>query len=139
MIQSRDNYILTDSKDNIDWDFITKSLHSTYWAEDRPEELIRKSFENSVVLSLFRNKQQVGFARIVSDFSCFAWLCDVFVSPEHRGPGLGKLLMNAVSEHESTQVRMTILATKDAHGLYEKYGFTRREMMFLKKEYSTLL
>ncbi|MBB6480391.1 GNAT family N-acetyltransferase [Spirochaeta isovalerica] len=139
MLETRDGYTITDSRDNIDWLFIIRSLQSTYWAEGRPEELIRKSFDNSVVLSLFHGTDQVGFARIVSDYACFAWLCDVYISPDHRGRGLGKFLMSAVAGHESTQVRMTILATKDAHGLYAKYGFERREMMFLKKEYDTLL
>jgi len=139
MERSFDDYRLTDNKDEMDRGFITASLKSTYWAEDRPEALIEKSLDNSEVLSLFHKDQQVGFARIVSDFACFAWLCDVYISPEQRGKGLGKFLMSCVKDHPSTQVRLTILATKDAHGLYEQYGFERREMMYHKKEYGEII
>lgn len=139
MIRKKAEYTITDSKEDIDWDFVVRSLQSTYWAEDRPGKLITGSFENSEVLSLFKGEEQVGFARIVSDFSCFAWLCDVYIDPRYRGRGLGKFLMSCVKEHRSTQVRMTLLATKDAHGLYEQFGFERREMMFVKKEYGELV
>lgn len=139
MKEEKNGYIISDDKDLIDWNFVITSLQSTYWAEDRPEEMIKKSFENSIVLSLIGEEKQVGFARIVSDLSCFAWLCDVYIDPAHRGKGLGKFLMSCVKSHPSTQVRMTLLATKDAHGLYEQYGFERREMMFSKKEYSEII
>jgi len=139
MIRTFGEYSLTDNKKDMDRSFIIASLKSTYWAEDRPEALIEKSFENSEVLSLFHKDKQIGFARIVSDYACFAWLCDVYISPEQRRKGLGKFLMSCVKEHPSTQVRLTTLATKDAHGLYEQYGFERREMMFQKKEYGEII
>lgn len=135
----KDEYSVSDEKKYIDWDFVISSLQKTYWAEDRPAAIIKKSFENSAVLSLLKGNENIGFARIVSDYSCFSWLCDVYIDPEHRGKGLGKFLMFCVKDHPSTRVRMTILATKDAHGLYEQYGFERREMMFHKKDYSDLL
>lgn len=119
-------------------DFVVPALRSTYWAEERPESLIGTSFENSVVLTVMDGVKPVGFARIVSDFSCFAWICDVYIDPPYRRRGLGKFLMSCVKAHPSTGVRMTVLATKDAHGLYEQYGFERREMMFCKKEYGEI-
>lgn len=134
----QNSYYITDSKENIDRDFIISSLQSTYWAKGRPSDLIAKSFDNSVVLSVFENAKQIGFARIVSDFACFSWLCDVFLSPEYRGKGLGKFLMACISEHPASRVRMNILATKDAYGLYEQYGYKRREMMFKKTDYGDL-
>lgn len=138
MTWKKNEYTISDDKEQINYPFVIKSLNSTYWADERPASLIEKSFENSVVLTLSHKEKQVGFARIVSDYSCFAWLCDVYIDPSVRGKGLGKFLMSCVKEHPSTNVRMTILATKDAHGLYEQYGFERREMMFCKKEYSEL-
>ena len=134
----KNGFIITDSKDEIDLKFITESLQQTYWAEGRPDELIKKSMDNSVVLSIFKDSQQIGFARIVSDFSCFAWLCDVYINPDFRGNGLGKFLMSCISEHPATNVRMNILATKDAHCLYEQYGYERKEMMFKKTDYESL-
>ena len=132
-------YHITDSKDELNMKFFIKSLQSTYWGEGRPSQLIKKSIENSVVLSLFDKDKQIGFARIVSDFACFSWLCDVYISPEYRRKGLGKFLMSCVAEHPASKVRMKILATKDAHGLYELYGYERKEMMFKKTEYEELL
>jgi GNAT superfamily N-acetyltransferase len=131
-------FYITDSKESINRTFIIKSLQSTYWGEGRPSQLIEKSIENSVFLSVFDREKQIGFARIVSDFACFAWLCDVYINPEYRGKGLGKFLMSCISDHPASKVRMNLLATKDAHGLYEQYGYERREMMFRKTEYEDL-
>ncbi len=129
-----DGYHVTDAKDEIDIDFVIDSLHKTYWAETRPVEVIRKSLDGSIVLSLFEAKKQIGFARIVSDYATFAWICDVYVDPGYRGKGLGKFLMRCVTEHPAADVKTNILGTKDAHGLYEKFGFTRKELMIKKKE-----
>ncbi|HBD95715.1 MAG: hypothetical protein A2355_09240 [Spirochaetes bacterium RIFOXYB1_FULL_32_8] len=130
------NYYITDSQENIDIDFIITSLHKTYWANERPKELIIKSIENSILLSLFEDNIQIGFARIVGDGATFAWLCDVFVSENYRGKCLGKFLMKCAMEHPSTNVRTNLLGTKDAHGLYEKYGFTKNETMIKRNEYT---
>ncbi|OHD13727.1 MAG: hypothetical protein A2086_12190 [Spirochaetes bacterium GWD1_27_9] len=134
----KDNYIITDSKDNIDIEFIVNSLNQTYWAEGRPKQLIQNAINNSILLSLFCDNKQIGFTRIVSDFSCFAWICDVFVDKKYRGNGLGKFLMECATSHSSTKVRTILLGTKDAHGLYEKYGFVKAEMMMKKIEYENL-
>jgi GNAT superfamily N-acetyltransferase len=127
-------YFITDSKDEIDINFIIDSLHKTYWADHRPKEVIIKSIENSILLSLFIDIKQIGFARIVSDNATFAWICDVYIADEYRGKGLGKFLMRCVTEHPSTNVRTNILGTKDAHGLYEKFGFFRNELMLKRNE-----
>ena len=130
----KDNINITDSKENIDIDFIVDSLHQTYWAENRPRDVIIKSMENSVLLSAFEGGKQVGFARIVGDGATFSWLCDVYVDPKYRGKGIGKFLMQCVNDHPATKVRTNILATKDAHGLYEQYGYERTEMMRKRNE-----
>ena len=92
------------------------------------KELIIKSIENSILLSLFEDNIQIGFARIVGDGATFAWLCDVFVSENYRGKCLGKFLMKCAMEHPSTNVRTNLLGTKDAHGLYEKYGLSAKKI-----------
>lgn len=131
---SRGKYRITDNRDEMNMDFIISSLHTTYWAEGRPDEIIRNSFGNSTVLSLFKDETQIGFARLVGDAYTFCWLCDVFIVPELQGQGLGKFLMEAVLAHPMTQVRLKLLLTKDAHGLYEQYGFERCEAMSLRSD-----
>jgi GNAT superfamily N-acetyltransferase len=128
------NYHITDSKKNIDMDFIIDSLHKTYWAENRPKELIVISIENSSFMSLFDNQTQIGFARIVGDNATYAYICDVYISEKYRGKGLGKFLMQCVMDHPSTKVKNKSLGTKDAHGFYEKFGFVKSECMSNKNE-----
>jgi len=121
---SKGCYRVTDNQDCIDTDFVKSALKTTYWAQDRPWSLVEKSISHSLLLSVFADTgEQVGFARIVSDYSCFAWICDVYIQMAYRDAGLGKWLMEIVMSHPATQVKMCVLATKDAHGLYKKYGF----------------
>jgi GNAT superfamily N-acetyltransferase len=96
-----------------------------YWSPGVPEEVVRRAIGGSVVFGLYRGRDQVGFTRVVTDKATFAWVCDVFVLPEHRGHGLGKWLMECVMGHPELQgLRRWMLATRDAHGLYRQYGFT---------------
>ncbi|UCC78483.1 MAG: GNAT family N-acetyltransferase [Candidatus Zixiibacteriota bacterium] len=125
----KDNYLVTDDKKIIDIDFVTAELNKTYWAEGRSREMTAKSIEHSVFFSMLDGDRMIGFARIVTDYSTFAWLCDVYVHPDYRGNGLGVWLMDCVYSHPSTDVWVNLLATRDAHGLYEKFGFERKECM----------
>jgi GNAT superfamily N-acetyltransferase len=129
----KDEFLITDNQSAADIDFVHTSLNSTYWAENRTREVVEKSLEKSVLLSLFKGEEQIGFTRIVSDEATFAWVSDVFVHPDHRGKGLGVWLMECTMAHPVMDVTLQILATKDAQGLYEKFGFQRREMMFRRK------
>ncbi len=122
-------YITTDDKSNVDIDYVHRTLNTTYWARGRPKETVKKSIENSIFLSVFKDNRQVGYSRVVSDNATFAWICDVYIDPKHRGNGLGKWLMRCTLKHPSVKVRINLLATKDAQGLYEKYGFERKECM----------
>ncbi len=98
---------------------------NTYWAKNIPLELVHKSIANSLCFGGFLGNDQIAFARVISDYTTFANLVDVFVLPEHRGRGYSKLLMNAVFSHPKLQgLRRFTLATGDAHGLYTQYGFT---------------
>jgi GNAT superfamily N-acetyltransferase len=101
-----------------------------YWSPGVPLDVVRRAIEGSIVFGVYRTamgiEQQVGFARVVSDKATFAWLCDVFIVEAFRGQGLGKWLMECVSAHPELQgLRRFMLGTRDAHGLYEQYGFTR--------------
>jgi GNAT superfamily N-acetyltransferase len=123
-------YLITDDQSRADIDFVHNSLNTTYWAENRPRKVVEKSLKKSVLLSLFKGDEQIGFTRIVSDEATFAWVCDVFIHPDHRGKGLGVWLMECIMAHPSMDVALQVLATKDAHGLYKKFGFQPREMLF---------
>ena len=125
----KDDFWITDDTSVLDVNFVATSLNTTYWAQDRPRDVIEKSLQNSVVFSLFENDKQIGFTRTVTDDATFAWICDVYVHPDYRGRGLGKWLMACVLEHPSAQVGINLLATRDAHGLYEQFDFGRRECM----------
>jgi GNAT superfamily N-acetyltransferase len=110
---------------------LVRSLQSTYWAATRTREVIIESLSSSLCFGAYvvETKQQVGFARVVTDGATFSWLCDVFVDSEHRSRGLGKRLVAEIIEHPKVKVGSVFLGTKDAHGLYEKFGFSRWELM----------
>ena len=98
---------------------------SSYWAAGRPLEVVRRGIENSLPFGVFKGIEQVGFARVVTDYATFAWLADVFVLPAFQGQGLGKWLIGVIVAHPRLQgLRRWVLATKDAHGLYAQFGFT---------------
>jgi N-acetylglutamate synthase-like GNAT family acetyltransferase len=124
------DYRITDNKDEMDIDAIHDYLSSSYWAEGVPKSVVAKAIENSLcfaVLAVDTNSEekQVGFARLITDSATFAYLADVYILEEHRGKGLSKQMMQDIIEHPQLQgLRRIMLATRDAHGLYEQYGFT---------------
>ncbi len=115
---------------------ITGFLASSYWSKGIPPATVEKSLERSLCFALLDRNRQVGFARVISDHATIAYLGDVFVLPEYRGRGLSKWLMECVTNHSELQgLRRWILATRDAHGLYEKFGFTplKRPEIFMER------
>ena len=100
-------------------------LSRAYWCEGIPIDTIAKAVESSLCFGLYDGSRQIGLARVISDKATFAYLCDVYVLEEYRGKGLGKWLMEAVCSHPDLQnLRRFVLLTRDAHGLYEKFGFS---------------
>jgi|SRR5687767_1962690 len=116
--------ISTDPK-QLDITVIHKYLSTdSYWAQGRTVDTIKRSIENSLNFGLYKSKQQIGFARVVTDYATFAWLADVFVLDAYRGRGLGKWLVDVILSHPDLQrFRRWVLATKDAHELYRQFGF----------------
>lgn len=97
----------------------------SYWAANRTLEQTRTAIENSLCFGVYDGVRQIGFGRVVSDCATFAYVGDVFIFAEYRGRGLGKLLMKAIVEHPSLQgLRRWVLATRDAHSLYEQFEFS---------------
>ena len=122
---TRDNFTITDDPRRLDREVIWRFLSSSYWAKNVPATTVDRSLANSLCFTLLDGTRQVGFARAVSDRATFAYLADVFVLDEYRGRGLGTWLVDCVLRHPDLQgLRRWILATRDAHGLYRKFGFT---------------
>lgn len=110
----------------IDLDYVHRYLsQESYWAGAVPREVVARSVANALSFGVYASDgAQVGFARVVTDKATFAWLADVFIDPDRQGLGLGKGLMDAIVAHPDLQgLRRFMLATADAHGLYERYGF----------------
>ena len=123
----RGDYIISTDPSLLDLDVVHGFLQRSYWAAERPLETVKRSVERSLSFGLYqaKDRRQVGFARVVTDFATFAWLCDVFIDEAHRGQGLGVWLMQTVVGHPELEcMRLWVLGTRDAHGLYEKIGFT---------------
>ena len=108
----------------IDLSVVHGFLTNSYWARGIPLETVRRSLQHSLCFGVYKGKQQAGFARVITDRATFAYLADVFVLDEFRGNGLSKWLMECIMSHPDLQgLRRWSLATRDAHGLYEKFGF----------------
>lgn len=122
----RAEYLISTEKDRLDFAFVHNFLSTnTNWARGRDLEVVRRSISNSLNFGIYKVNQQIGFARVVTDYATFAWLADVFVIDEYRGQGLGQWLIEVIVSHPDLQgVRRWLLATRDAHELYRRFGFT---------------
>lgn len=110
----------------IDGDWVHRMLSGSYWAAERPRSVQDEANANSRCYGVYDAEagDQLGFARVVTDGATFAWLCDVIVDPRARGRGVGKALIAGLTEDlERLDLKRILLATGDAHGLYEQYGF----------------
>ena len=104
------------------FEFLSKEA---YWSVGLPRDIFDMAVANSLPFAAYAGDELAGFARVVTDHATFAWLCDVFVLPAHRGNGVSRRLMDAImARPDLARVRNFMLATRDAHGLYAKYGFT---------------
>ena len=109
----------------MDIDLIHSFLSRSYWAEGISKEIVRRSIEGALCFGVFEKEKQIGFARMITDRATFAYLADVFIIEEYRGRGLSKWLMEVILSHPDLQgLRRMMLATRDAHELYKKFGFT---------------
>jgi GNAT superfamily N-acetyltransferase len=120
----RNGYAISTDKAKLDVDAIHAYLSErSYWAEGRPREVMEKAIANSLCFGVYDGERQAGFARVVTDYATFAWLCDVFILEDYRGRGLGKWLVETVTTHPTlAKLRRILLATYDAHELYRRYG-----------------
>ena len=119
------DYLISTDPARLDGEVIHGFLRESYWAEGIPRELVERAILNSLCFGVYSRNQQIAFARVVSDYATFAYIADVFVLAPWRGRGISKALMAEIVHHpDLQQLRRWLLGTKDAHGLYQRYGFT---------------
>jgi GNAT superfamily N-acetyltransferase len=120
-----DGYLISTDPARLQPGKIHQFLKTTYWSPDIPPAVVGKALTNSLCFGLYRGGEQVGLARVVTDYATYAYLCDVYVLESHRGRGLGQWLVECVMTHPELQnLRRFTLATRDAHGIYANFGFT---------------
>jgi len=119
-------FTVSTDRNRLQLDVIHKYLsEESYWATERTREQTERAIKNSLPFGAYKGENLIGFARVVTDYATFAYLGDVFILPKFQSGGLGKFLMKTIVEHPELQdFRRWILATKDAHTLYEKFGFS---------------
>jgi GNAT superfamily N-acetyltransferase len=123
---TRDDFVISTDKNRLQFDLIQSFLKTeSYWANNRTPEQTRRAIDNSICFGMYDHDVQIGFARVVTDRATFAYVGDVFIVKEFRGRGLSSWLMEVIVGHPELQgLRRWVLATRDAHGLYRKFGFT---------------
>jgi GNAT superfamily N-acetyltransferase len=120
----RGEYYISTDKSRLDLAVIHDFLTTSYWAAGIPIETVKKSLEHSLNFGVYKEGEQVGFARVITDYATFAYIGDVFILEDYRGQGLSKWLMQVIADHAELQgLRRWVLLTRDAHGLYRKTGF----------------
>ncbi len=128
VVMEMGRFLISTDRSKLDLEVIHKFLARSYWAEGIPRETVARSIENSLCFGVYDNANQIGFARVISDFATYAYIADVFILEPYRERGLGKELMASILAHPELQgLRRWSLATRDAHGLYAQFGFTTVE------------
>lgn len=130
-----EGYRINTDKSLVSVNRVKEFLSDSYWASDRPIEIIEKTIMNSFCYGVYHHEEQVGFARVVSDYATMFWIGDVYIDKNHRGKGLGKKLIGCITETPEFKNLRGILATRDAHGLYEQFGFERVESKFMARSH----
>ena len=130
--------IISTDKGMLQIDMIHQFLTKSYWAKGRTIEDVKKSIKHCMCFGVYLNKKQIGFARIATDYTIFAYVMDLFILPEHQGKGYSKELMKAVHEEPKLKsCKVWMLKTLDAHGLYQQFGYS--ELKHPKKVMERLL
>lgn len=126
-------YRVSDDKTLLSIERIQEFLAKSYWASDRRKDTIELTIQNSLCFGMYHQGLQIGFARVVTDMATMYYLADVFIDEAYRGRGLGKRLVQSIVESEPLRDLAGILGTRDAHGLYEKFGFTREPEKLMRR------
>tara|TARA_B100001059_G_C17799825_1_gene565434 strand:+ start:1361 stop:1759 length:399 start_codon:yes stop_codon:yes gene_type:complete len=129
---------ISTDKEKLQIDVIHQFLTETYWAKGRTLDEVKKTIEHCLCFGMYLDGKQIGFARLATDYTVFAYLMDVFVLPEYRGKGYSKQLMQSINEAPQLKsCKVWMLKTSDAHMLYKQFGYT--ELKYPEKVMERLL
>jgi len=128
-----EEFVLTDAADRVDLEKTQALLRDTYWGVRRPPDVVANMLEHSLPFTLLHRGSQIGFGRVVSDYTVFSWVADIVIDTPFRGRGLGKWMMACIKDHPRLRHTQLVLQTRDAHGLYERYGFNRNPALMSTK------
>jgi GNAT superfamily N-acetyltransferase len=120
-----EDIVISTDKTKLNLDLIHEVLTNSYWSPGITKERVAVGINNSLCFGLYKSAKQIGFARVLTDFTRFAYLMDVFIVDKQKGKGYGKMLMKYIIERDELQVDKWMLGTRDAHSLYAKFGFTQ--------------
>jgi GNAT superfamily N-acetyltransferase len=137
----RDEYEISTDKTKLDLALIHDFLaNKSYWAAHIPFDVMYRAFQNSLCFGVYHQGRQVGFGRVITDYATAAYVGDIFISEEYRGRGLAKWLVETIVNYSELQdLRLWFLGTRDAHGLYEKYGFKKASETSMMERLMTIL
>jgi GNAT superfamily N-acetyltransferase len=133
MEQVENGVCISTDKSRLDMEVIKGFLSRSYWANNRSEAVIQASIDGSLCYGVYDGDKQIGFARVITDFATTYYVCDVFISEDYRGKGIGKTLIETITTSDELRNIQGILTTKDAHTLYEQYGFDRIPDRFMRR------
>lgn len=125
----KNKYLVTDDKSQLQLDVIYRLLSETYWSNRRPWSVVERIVCNSLCLGLFHENKQIGFGRAVTDSVTFTWVSDVVIASDYRGKGLGNWMMECLTGHPVVKGTQMVLQTRDAQGLYERFGFSKNSAL----------
>ncbi len=129
----RDEFVISDDRSRVQVEVVADLLARTFWGHRRPREVVEKLIHTSMCFSLLRHREQIGFARVVTDYAVFSWLSDVVIKDGYRGRGLGGWLTGCILEHPQISETQFVLQTTEAAGLYKKFGFQANEKLMTRK------
>jgi GNAT superfamily N-acetyltransferase len=119
-----EDFTLTDDASRIDLAATKILLRNTHWGVRRPPDVVERMIQHSLPFVLLHKDAQIGFGRAVTDYTVFSWIADIVIDPAYQRRGLGKWMMRCIAQHPDIKHTQMVLQTRDAHGLYEKYGFS---------------
>jgi len=137
---ARGEYVVSTDRSRIDVGAVHAFLSRSYWSPGIPEDVVRRGIAGAICFGVYHGREQVGFARVITDQATYAYLADVYVLEAHRGRGLAKWMMEAIMSHPSLQgLRRFALSTRDAHSLYRRFGFElvanpERQMEIMRRD-----
>jgi len=129
----RDEFMISDDPKRVNMDVVAGLLAKTHWGPKRTRPVLEKLIPKSFCFSLLRKGEQIGFARVVTDFTVFSWLSDLVIDDQFRGKGLGRWFLECILSHPEIEKTQFVLQTTHAHRLYAKYGFRGSEKIMTRQ------